>query len=460
MNNPRYFNTIEFAKDIVVKSSLDTNKIKAEAKWLASAKSIKDISEFIPCSSLVDDKLIMERIHYNTLAEMYTSQGIRYAQIKKLFEILQRFSDIPKIVNKSFANEIPKFLYDKKIKNRCVYLFKNKDEIESSEFIVNGKSFKINIADITCYMNDKIEKLIKTSKIGFMHGDFCFSNIFANFKLIDPRGLIGDTMTDLGDARYDVAKLRHSVVGLYDFVKANKFMIDVKRKNDSLNGFVCELTVEKPTCYFDSDYGEEKEISYDELCSKFDDLVIENGFDLDEIKFIEAILFLSMVPLHKDNKIHQKALFMIGAYKIIKCIEEDKGESKMEDEKDSNENKKLRICFDLDGVICYLKEKGQEYSDCFPNYATINLMKNLHDKGHTIIINTARNMQTNNQNVGATVKAIGKITLDWLEKYNVPYDEIYFGKPNAHITIDDRCIRFEKEIALTAEEVICKARLK
>jgi capsule biosynthesis phosphatase len=66
----------------------------------------------------------------------------------------------------------------------------------------------------------------------------------------------------------------------------------------------------------------------------------------------------------------------------------------------------------------------------------------LHNKGHTIIIHTARNMQTRGHNVGAVIKAVGKITLDWLDTHEIHYDEIFFGKPNADITIDDRAIRF------------------
>jgi hypothetical protein len=34
------------------------------------------------------------------------------------------------------------------------------------------------------------------------------------------------------------------------------------------------------------------------------------------------------------------------------------------------------------------------------------------------------------------------LTLNWLEKYEIPYDEIYFGKPNGQIYIDDRALRF------------------
>ena len=63
--------------------------------------------------------------------------------------------------------------------------------------------------------------------------------------------------------------------------------------------------------------------------------------------------------------------------------------------------------------------------------------------GHTIIINTARNMQTQGHNVGKVLKNVGKITLDWLEENGIQYDEIFFGKPNADITIDDRVMKFE-----------------
>ena len=52
-----------------------------------------------------------------------------------------------------------------------------------------------------------------------MHGDFCLSNILYDLrsricKLLDPRGSFGASGI-YGDPRYDVAKLYHSVYGLY-----------------------------------------------------------------------------------------------------------------------------------------------------------------------------------------------------------------------------------------------------
>lgn len=103
----------------------------------------------------------------------------------------------------------------------------------------------------------------------------------------------------------------------------------------------------------------------------------------------------------------------------------------------------MRICIDLDGTICELRKKGETYADVMPKPGAKAFLEMLHAKGHVIIIHTARNMQTQGHNVGRVMKNVGLITLEWLQKYGIPYDEIFFGKPNADITIDDRCLRFK-----------------
>ncbi len=52
-------------------------------------------------------------------------------------------------------------------------------------------------------------------------------------------------------------------------------------------------------------------------------------------------------------------------------------------------------------------------------------------------------MKTCEGNVGKVVAKQGKATIEWLEKNNVPYDELVFGKPYADIYIDDLAHRFE-----------------
>tara|TARA_B110000444_G_C18804948_1_gene579445 strand:+ start:1028 stop:1402 length:375 start_codon:yes stop_codon:yes gene_type:complete len=102
----------------------------------------------------------------------------------------------------------------------------------------------------------------------------------------------------------------------------------------------------------------------------------------------------------------------------------------------------MRICLDLDGVICQLKKSGESYSDLKPVPGAVEKIKKLKSSGNYIIIFTARRMKTHSSNKGKLLKDIGKITLDWLEDNKIIYDEIYFGKPWAHIYIDDNGYRF------------------
>lgn len=102
----------------------------------------------------------------------------------------------------------------------------------------------------------------------------------------------------------------------------------------------------------------------------------------------------------------------------------------------------MRIVIDLDGTICHLKNENQTYDQVLPISGVKEILENWKTQGHTIIIQTARNMATQNSNLGKVMKNIGLITLEWLQKHEIPYDEIYFGKPNGHIYIDDRAFRF------------------
>jgi len=124
-------------------------------------------------------------------------------------------------------------------------------------------------------------------------------------------------------------------------------------------------------------------------------------------------------------------------------------------------NKKLRICIDLDGTLCEIRQEGQSYADVKVKQGAAQRVKALRDAGHTIIINTARNMGSTGHNVGKALKNVGQITFEWLEKNGIEYDEIFFGKPNADITIDDRVLRFKDNWSeITEEMLIQEAKAK
>ncbi len=103
----------------------------------------------------------------------------------------------------------------------------------------------------------------------------------------------------------------------------------------------------------------------------------------------------------------------------------------------------MRICIDIDGVICRLREPEQQYADLEPVPGAIEKLRQLKAAGHTIILFTARHMKTCGGNVGMAVARQGVVTLDWLKRHDIEYDEIHFGKPHAQVYIDDNAVRFE-----------------
>ncbi|MGA2585268.1 MAG: capsular biosynthesis protein [Tepidisphaeraceae bacterium] len=103
----------------------------------------------------------------------------------------------------------------------------------------------------------------------------------------------------------------------------------------------------------------------------------------------------------------------------------------------------MRICIDLDGVVCELRRPGQQYADLNPIAGAVEKLRALRSAGHYIILYTARHMKTCDGNVGKVIARQGKVTMDWLQRLDVPYDELHFGKPHADIYLDDNAVRFE-----------------
>jgi capsule biosynthesis phosphatase len=100
----------------------------------------------------------------------------------------------------------------------------------------------------------------------------------------------------------------------------------------------------------------------------------------------------------------------------------------------------LRICFDLDNTLVTHPTIPGDYTSVLPIQRNIDYLKLLKHLGHTIIIYTARRSRTHKGNIGAIVADIGKITFDTLDKFDIPYDEIFFGKPYAQYYIDDLAV--------------------
>ena len=102
---------------------------------------------------------------------------------------------------------------------------------------------------------------------------------------------------------------------------------------------------------------------------------------------------------------------------------------------------KLRICFDLDGVLC--SQVKQDYSEALPNHAAIEALNALYDQGHTIIIHTARFMGRCNSNPFEVYKKGYEFTLKQLGGWGVKFHELHMGKPRYDLVIDDRSLFFD-----------------
>ena len=78
-----------------------------------------------------------------------------------------------------------------------------------------------------------------------------------------------------------------------------------------------------------------------------------------------------------------------------------------------------------------------------PVPGAVEKLRQLKAAGHYLIICTARHMKTCEGNVGQAVARQGAITLEWLKRHQIEFDEIHFGKPHAQVYIDDNALRFE-----------------
>lgn len=82
-------------------------------------------------------------------------------------------------------------------------------------------------------------------------------------------------------------------------------------------------------------------------------------------------------------------------------------------------------------------------------------------QGAKIVLFTSRNMRTYEGNLGSINKHTAPVLLAWLEKWGIPYDEIFFGKPwpgRVGFYVDDRAVRPEEFMNSTPEELeeICR----
>lgn len=114
-----------------------------------------------------------------------------------------------------------------------------------------------------------------------------------------------------------------------------------------------------------------------------------------------------------------------------------------------------KIVIDLDDTISH-NEPGLPYADLTPCEPVVEALRRYRQAGFQIAIHTARNMRTFEGNLGKINAHTLPVISDWLDRHNIPYDEIFVGKPwcgNGGFYVDDKAIRPDEFARLSLDEI-------
>jgi len=321
--NSREFNYIclNTKTNTLLKKSKNKKKLIDEINW--DIKLPQKLQYIIPriydySTDNLDPFIEMEYVGYPCLTDIYLYGSHPLYVWNTIFNIVFSLVDeLKKYRCDTGKNNIKNALHDMyyiKTINRLIMLKNNKH----FDFFFGNDEIKINGTEcksLECIINCLDEKLklfnvFDLPYLNIIHGDLCLPNIFFDMrnkiiKLIDARGKFG-SYDIYGDYRYDLAKLRHSVCGYYDFIINDLFEINMDNTKKSI-----EYSI----------YLEEK---HESICKLFNEKMKQKYKKINNvIKLIESLLFLSMVPMHNDNLKRQYCMLSLGIKKFNEtCLKE------------------------------------------------------------------------------------------------------------------------------------------
>jgi hypothetical protein len=292
----RAFNDLVITPTLVTKSSSQMYKMKGEANWFKSIPAeLKIYTPQYLGEFFVNEKqgYYLEYLYNTPLNELFVFSKISDKTWRKILNSCFNFLEACHKVSGDVSSE-PYLLSEllvTKTNQRLIEYFGEEDKLGQTWYF-NGRN-GVSINTIIKYIEQFTPHSTSSS---VMHGDFCFSNIIYDFKtsrikVIDPRGIdIKKESTIFGSIFYDLAKLSHSIIGLYDRILSGAFELNINNDKITFEILSSDNKVELQNWFF-------------EQCeSKF-------GFSKEASLSMQIHLFLSMLPLHSDNAQRQKALF-------------------------------------------------------------------------------------------------------------------------------------------------------
>lgn len=301
----RSFNSlvIDELRGTVRKRSTHGDKFRHEINYYRLLPD--DLSVFFPRlisheTSQPDAHVELEYYAYPTLSEAYIyeeySDSFWAAVIDKLGAILGEFSKrraaiAPADCASFYTSKLARRLADARAQSGELARLLDLPEIK-----INGRVLR----GVSCLLDPLQRELTALSQtvIGsVIHGDLCFANILLEplnktIRLIDPRGSFHEVGI-FGDARYDHAKLWHSVDGHYDAIINDMFSVKV-------SGDTAEFD-----CYYPR--------ARTQILRRLES-ILPAGVTRREVRIIEGSLFLSMLPLHSDHPRRQLAMLFSGLH--------------------------------------------------------------------------------------------------------------------------------------------------
>lgn len=307
----RHFNSLSLSRrGYFVKKSAKKEKMLAEYTFIKDIPSVlrpyyPHVGDYIEVAS--DDGAKsgyeIEMIHSLDISKLLfngaLNKGNHFDEIAN--ELYYYLKDSPKIVvtkeeylacaSKAFLN---------KTEQRCK-LSRQLDSLDALNNLAKMRGYKGGFDEIVSLYLPLLEKDLQSEKdlsLTLSHGDLFFANILYdplkhNIKLIDPRGKTpNEENSEYLPKWYDLAKLSHSFLGLYDFIIYD--LVDIKFSDDL-----------KPYLEFSKSY-----VDLTKLQDPFVQLLNKLKVPLFKVRLYEASMFLSMLPLHKESPSHMAKQFI------------------------------------------------------------------------------------------------------------------------------------------------------
>ena len=107
------------------------------------------------------------------------------------------------------------------------------------------------------------------------------------------------------------------------------------------------------------------------------------------------------------------------------------------------------IAFDIDDVLL-IRDKNndfksiEKYKFCIPIPHNVDLINQCYENGYYIKLYTSRGMTSLGGNLSEIQEKISPITIETLQKYNIKYNELIFGKEHFDLLIDDKALNISE----------------